>query len=53
MISQNIQINTKKRKVETQITLEKDLIIPDILPDIEKCITEKGMIAVENIRTMN
>lgn len=53
MITQNIHINTKKRKVVTQITLEKDMIIPDKLPDIEKCITEKGMIAVENIRTMN
>lgn len=53
MVKGNIHINTKKRKVMTQITLEKDMIVPDKMPDIEKSITEKGMIYIENVRTMN
>ena len=53
MVKGNIHINTKKRKVVTQITLEKDMIVPDKMPDIEKSITEKGMIYIENVRTMN
>lgn len=53
MITQNIHINSKKKKIINQITLEKDLVIPDKLSDIEKIITEKGNVVIENVRTYN
>lgn len=50
IISKNIHMDQMKCKAETQITLEDDINIADIKPDVFQLVMEQGEVVVEEVR---
>lgn len=53
LIKRNIHMNRQKCKSCLQLTLDNDLNVPDIKPDIERIIREQGEIKLQEVKTVN
>lgn len=53
LIKKNISMNQVKCKSNLQITLDDDINVSDIKPDINMVIKEQGNIIIEDIKQMN
>ena len=47
-----IQVPEFKRSDSVQITLDHDFNVPDIKPDMERIIQEKGVLKIQEIKPM-
>lgn len=53
LIKKNIHMNKLKCRSTLQLTLDDDLNVPDIKPDIDKIITQQGEVRINEIKAMN
>ena len=53
LIKKEIKTTLRKAEKTVQITLDKDMNVPDSRPDMEKLIQNKGEIRLEEIEVMN
>lgn len=53
LIKKNIHMNRQKCRGDMQITLDNDLNVPDIKPDISSIITEQGDVKIQEIKVSN
>lgn len=53
LIKKNIHMNRQKCRGQMQVTLDNDLNVPDIKPDISSIITEQGDIKIQEIKVSN
>ena len=53
LIKKNIHTNREKCRSNLQITLDNDINIPDIKPDVEMIVREQGEIKVQDIKVSN
>lgn len=53
LIRKNIHMNKEKCRSQMQITLDNDINVPDVKPDIEAIIREQGSIKVNEARAGN
>lgn len=53
IIKRNIHMNRLKCKSNMQMTIDNDINVPDVKPDIKKIICINGEIKIQDIKTMN
>lgn len=53
LIKKNIHMNRQKCRGELQVTLDNDINVPDIKPDIKNVITWQGDIKVQEMKAVN
>lgn len=53
LIKRNIHMNRQKCRGQVQVTLDNDINVPDVKPDIKKIITEQGDIKIQDVKTSN
>ena len=53
LVKQNIHMNRWKNRVETQVTLDDDFIVPDTMSDIAQVILDTGEIQMEPVKNQN
>ena len=53
LTKKNIHMDCIKAKAGNQITIEDDVNIPDLRPDIDKVIFQSGIIRLEEVRPGN
>ena len=53
LIRKNIHMNREKCRSVLQLTLDNDLNVPDVKPDIERIVREQGDIKVLDIKVSN
>ena len=53
LIRKNIHMNREKCRSSLQLTLDNDLNVPDIKPDIERIVREQGDIKVLDVKVSN
>ena len=53
LLKKEIKANLRKAEKHVQITLDRDLNVPDSRPDMEKLIQSKGEVVLEEIEVMN
>ncbi len=50
LVRKNIHMNRQKGKSVVQLTLDDDFIVPDIKPDMDKIIEERGDINIQDVK---
>ena len=53
LVKQNIHMNRWKNRVETQVTLDDDFIVPDTMSDIAEVILDAGELQLEPVKVQN
>jgi len=53
LVKQNIHMNRWKNRVETQITLDDDFIVPDTMNDMAEVILDAGELQLEPVKIQN
>ena len=53
LIRKNIHMNREKCRSSLQLTLDNDLNVPDVKPDIERIVREQGDIKVLDVKVSN
>lgn len=53
LIRKNIHMNKEKCRSQMQITLDNDINVPDVKPDIESIVREQGYIKVNDVKAGN
>ncbi|MDE6635748.1 MAG: DUF3794 domain-containing protein, partial [Lachnospiraceae bacterium] len=53
LIRKNIHMNREKCRSGLQLTLDNDLNVPDVKPDIERIVREQGDIKVLDVKVSN
>lgn len=53
LIIRNIHMNRQKCRSTLQLTLDNDLNVPDVKPDIEKIVRKQGEVRINDVKTTN
>lgn len=53
LIKKDIHMNRIKCKSTTQMTIDNDINVPDVKPDISRIIRVNGEVKIQDIRTVN
>jgi len=53
LVKKNIHMNRQKCEGNVQITLDSDINVPDVNPDIKEIITWQGDVKIQEIRSIN
>ena len=53
LIKKNIHMNRQKCRGQVQITLDNDINVPDVKPDVKKIITKQGDIKIQDTKVNN
>lgn len=53
LVIRNIHMNRQKCRSSLQLTIDNDLNVPDVKPDIDKVIREQGEIRLQDVKTAN
>ncbi len=53
LLKKEIRINVRKGEKHVQVTVDKDMNVPDSRPDMEKLIQSKGEVRIEEIEVMH
>jgi len=53
LLKKEIQVSLRKTEKQVQITLDRDMNVPDSRPDMEKLIQNRGEVRLEEIEVLN